>query len=457
MTGFDLLKKHVVGCDICCGCGGCVACCPAKAITVKFTTMGVYQPHLISDCSNCGRCVKACPFSPDSLGTDELGNFLFGKQEAMQHRPETGYFHRCFVGSSPVEKIRWDGASGGLLTWLLCELLKRGEVDFVVTAAPNADPRKLFRYVVLNRVDAVKNCSKSVYYPLELSEVLNTISTQEGKYVVVGLPCMLKALRHAQGLSPTIKRRVVLALGLVCGKNKSRLFTDVLAHMAEINPAEMREVCYRDKRGSIRASDFSFSAQDNRSEKYLLWSKGWGRIFTQSWFDLGPCRICDDIFAESADAAFMDAWLPEYVTETKGTNLILSRNEQLSKILAEIALDIPVEKLIASQWGVIQRKRKFLDWELKQIGSGTGRSHLALSPGWRRYLPNNWVSWHLKVQERMMAIQVCATSTEQSDWFSIFQSVFSAWQPKVQKYRFLARILNLPSGIIRRVSKLIIN
>jgi len=49
---------------------------------------------------------------------------------------------------------------------------------------------------------------------------------------------------------------------------------------------------------------------------------------------LNACRFCDDIFAELADATFMDAWLPEYVKSEFGTTLAVSRRAALSDLIA---------------------------------------------------------------------------------------------------------------------------
>lgn len=38
------------------------------------------------------------------------------------------------------------------------------------------------------------------------------------------------------------------------------------------------------------------------------------------------CDFCDDVFAETADIALGDAWLPEYVQDGNGTNVVVTRN-----------------------------------------------------------------------------------------------------------------------------------
>jgi hypothetical protein len=48
------------------------------------------------------------------------------------------------------------------------------------------------------------------------------------------------------------------------------------------------------------------------------------------FFNLG-CHWCDDIFAECADVAFMDAWLPEYRKYPKGHSLLITRSHLVDR------------------------------------------------------------------------------------------------------------------------------
>ena len=89
-------------------------------------------------------------------------------------------------------------------------------------------------------------------------------------------------------------------------------------------------------------------------------------------------NYCDDIFAELADVSLMDAWLPEYCTDPKGTSLLLVRNHELCVNYKrinkgnELALrPIPVSEIIRSQSGVVTIKRHHLTYRLhKSIIAG---------------------------------------------------------------------------------------
>ena len=54
---------------------------------------------------------------------------------------------------------------------------------------------------------------------------------------------------------------------------------------------------------------------DHADLKQVLWNDGANIAFNNGYFQLPGCSHCDDIFAECADAVFMDAWLPEYARQ----------------------------------------------------------------------------------------------------------------------------------------------
>jgi hypothetical protein len=84
------------------------------------------------------------------------------------------------------------------------------------------------------------------------------------------------------------------------------------------------------------------------------------------------CQFCDDVFAECADAVFMDAWLPNAVRDNRGTNLAILRSEALAGTLADddgtSSIDsgpIGIESVVVSQRSAIERKRGALAHRLK--------------------------------------------------------------------------------------------
>ncbi|MGC9322644.1 MAG: Coenzyme F420 hydrogenase/dehydrogenase, beta subunit C-terminal domain, partial [Kosmotogaceae bacterium] len=55
----------------------------------------------------------------------------------------------------------------------------------------------------------------------------------------------------------------------------------------------------------------------------------WGYGF----FKYKACDYCDDVVSETADVSVGDAWLPEYVNDSGGTNVVIVRNPVIKKII----------------------------------------------------------------------------------------------------------------------------
>ncbi len=76
------------------------------------------------------------------------------------------------------------------------------------------------------------------------------------------------------------------------------------------------------------------------------------------------CDFCDDVFAETADIALGDAWLPEYVQDGNGTNVVVTRNQDVQQLITNalvegrLAMDeLPVEKAVQSQDAGLRHRR----------------------------------------------------------------------------------------------------
>jgi len=324
-----------------------------------FNRYGEYNPVMAGDCVACGICEKVCPFLNSNANEDTIASECFSGIQGIKHRPETGYYLNSYGGYAPDPGMRWDGASGGMLTRTLCKLLELDIVDHVITVSPNPDPEKLFHYVIVSKPDDVKRCAKSAYYPVEISEALRYVQQNKGRYAVVGLPCVCKAIRLAQKKSKKLRDRIHVILGLVCGKQQSKYYTQRVCRMAGMTESPV-SVCFRNKREGDPATNLIFSAFSNDGTKFEIQCiEGVSKLWADGWYTLKSCYWCDDLFAECADATFMDAWLPEYSSDSKGTSLVITRRPEI--VLQEDTLHaISIDQIIRSQQGVLFAKRKGL-------------------------------------------------------------------------------------------------
>jgi len=373
ITGHKNVCTEVVGKNLCIGCGVCAAICPNRNLKIEFNRFGEYiATEKEAKCPDaCDMCLKVCPFYDNGENEDTLAKRLFADIPGIKHRLETGYYLDSFVGYSNQNSHRENGASGGLATWTLEKLLTDNLVDHVACVSPNDDPEKLFKFKICNTPEEVRECSRSCYYPVEVSEIVRYILSNEGRYAIIALPCVCKAIRLAIQVNPKLKSRIRFVLGLVCSQSKSKFFVEYICGLGGGNPNCLKQVTFRIKGPSRPASDFglkfiSENRMNQRWEGVVFWTEGMSRIWSDRYFTPKACDFCDDVFAETADVSFMDAWLPEYVTNGKGHSIVLTRNREIDDMfLSEYRKNgtvkvISIGATISSQSSVLFHKRSLI-------------------------------------------------------------------------------------------------
>ena len=218
-----------------------------------------------------------------------------------------------------------------------------------------------------------------------MSAVLKTIQKVDGKYAITCLPCHAKAIRLACRVHKKLTNRILCLAGLVCGHGVNRFFAEFATEKAGARAEAMERVIFRTKSATRPASDLGTDCfwRDTGGvvkKNRVYWSQGIGRAWSGYWFVPNPCLYCDDIFAETADIVFMDAWLPEYIIDFRGTNLIAARSHLAARICDDVQKSRTVslkhcspENLIKSQAGVIINKKVGLAhrlWISKEKGGG---------------------------------------------------------------------------------------
>ena len=451
ITGYKNVCTEIVGKNLCIGCGICASICPCDNLKIEFNRFGEYNAFETGNLCDekCHLCLDVCPFYNNKDNEDSLGKKLFAETPGIKHTPETGYYLDAFVGYSGIKSHRENGASGGLATWTLEELLTDNLVDHVACVSPNNDPEKLFKFKICNTPEEVRECSRSCYYPVETSEVIKHILSHKGRYGIIALPCMCKAIRLAMQLIPKLKRRIKFMSGLVCGQTKSKFFVEHICALGGGDPHYLKQVTFRIKDPSRPASNFGMkfvceNGTNPSREGVVFWTEGMNRIWFDRYFTLNACNFCDDVFAETADVSFMDAWLPEYVTDGKGHSIVLTRNREINRLFLSECNNKRVVKAISISTTISSQSSVLFD-ERCLIGGRYSRARRAGLP--TRPIRSGLVRLCRYDQRLEAGIKLRISQESPNQWISSGKDI--------KRFRKRMKGLTVRLGVIRGARKLL--
>lgn len=360
----------IVDMDICSSCGVCTGLCPTAALSMGIHDNGDLVPSVDADLclEKCYICLDVCPFSAGVHNPRERNMEIFSGISDAKYDEDIGWYARSIVGYRKDVGLRKDSASGGLATWYLEAILKKALVTRVVVVrfAENHG-NGFFEFYAASSVDELRASSGSVYHPVEISGIIKMIeskSNRQERWAIVGVPCLCAAIRN----SPRLKSKVPFVLGLACGMLQNTFYTEMLLTKSGVDRENIENIEYRRKAVGGPPSDYRFRGTDNRGPGREIAYHGLPfYLGKHAFFRLNACNLCMDVFAEAADACFMDAWLPAYVKDPKGTSLVVIRKRELSNLLLqghsdrELQFDeIGPEEVVLSQRGHVRRKRELI-------------------------------------------------------------------------------------------------
>lgn len=366
--------SEVINEGFCIGCGSCAFSAP-ESLRMQVQPSGHWQPVMLDRRAegNPMQLLQRCPMSGVGPDEDEIARALYPQ---LPVNAQTGRYGRSLVGHVDDEGYRDAGGSGGMVSWLLVELLRRREVDAVLHVTPAAadDPDGLlFRYAVSDNETAVRRGAKSRYYPVEMSGVLRQLTEDGRRFAVVGLPCFVKAARLLQRDGLIAPDKVKFCIGLVCGHLKSLHFASYLAWQKGIEPNRLTGFDFRRKLPGRPASAYGFAASwqapgnGGTLETVHPMDTVQGRDWGEGLMKNPACEFCDDVMAECADIVVGDAWLPDYVDEWRGTNVVAIRDARLDLIVAQAEAEgrlvmaaLSIDDLIKSQAAGLRHRREGL-------------------------------------------------------------------------------------------------
>lgn len=325
--------ETVIDNGLCVGCGGCGAATNGR-IPIRLTTRGTYVAD-VSDASDADKEIgsRVCPFADESKNENEIADEVFDDKVAVDAR--TGRYMGLYAGRIKDDSAITGSSSGGLTSWFINELLQREEVDGVIHVGATGTP--LFGYVVSYSIDEVLGRRKSQYYPASFAKTVLSIRGDGKRYAIVGVPCAMRSARLVANEDLILKEQLAYFVGIVCGHMKSAAYGESFAWQLGVPPDDVQSVDFRIKDPALTSRQYSFGAQARSDGQWKtaqtlsLVGGNWGHAV----FQLDACNFCDDVFAETADIVFGDAWLSKYEIDWRGTNVVITRNEIANQIVTE--------------------------------------------------------------------------------------------------------------------------
>lgn len=378
--------------------GACVGCGACSVITNRQIPM-VLNAHGSWQASP-GRALplarevgsRVCPFADESPNETEISSELY--RDLLLH-PRVGRYLDAYAAQVNDESCLVGSSSGGLTSWLLSQLLERELIDGTIHVGADG-VAGLFSYVVSETRSAVVTRRKSVYYSTSMADALLTIRGNGKRYALVGVPCFITAGRLLASNDEELNSQLRFFVGLVCGHLKSASFADLLAWQLGIEPQDLAAVDFRVKNPNRNAGAYDFEAvstsgEVRRAQANALLGSNWGH----GLFQLDACNYCDDVFAETADITLGDAWLPEFVADWRGHNVVVTRHPLLARIVDEgVAAGaisrhpLGPDRVAESQAGNFRHRREGLKLRLyddQKAGRWTPRKRVDPSPNIPRH------------------------------------------------------------------------
>lgn len=302
---------------------------------------------------------------------------LYSGISNVRNHPVVGYYVGLYAGHVVEGDYRACGSSGGVTTWLLVELLNKGMIDGVVHVIPSSHEEKLFDYSVSRTEKEIREGAKSRYYPAEFSGPIKEIIASEGRFAVVGIPSFIMELRLLQKYVPELRDKIAYTVGLICGHQKSAKYAECIAWQFGIKPGDLKSIDFRKKVDGAPANEYITEIVGSMGGKDVTLVKRQEDIFVSNWghgfFKRKFSDFTDDAFNETADIALGDAWLPEYMKDADGNNVVIVRNPELKSIIEmaiterRLSLDrVRPELIVGSQAGLVRHAKDEISYRLSK-------------------------------------------------------------------------------------------
>jgi coenzyme F420 hydrogenase subunit beta len=312
--------EDVVRNGLCVSCGACANSHAENEVSLELNSLrGEYVPVLKKASAGEGAVFEVCPGRGYPIMA--MSSQLFPK--AKEVSLELGRYEQAWACHSTSEEVLKRASSGGVVTGIALYMLENEIVDGVVTTrfeygesnGPRAVP-----FIARTKDDLFQG-QGSKYCPTPTNTIVSQCCAEGGRYLFIGTPCQIAALRLTQKQNPDLKKTFPYTATNFCGGYRDYRELDYLLERNGVDSSSVVDFRFRGggQPGSMRAV----------AKNGVIVEKAYPRYNSGAAFPKNNrCTFCVDATGVLADFSCGDAWLPKFQNGSVPWSVVILRSPQ---------------------------------------------------------------------------------------------------------------------------------
>jgi len=307
-----------------------------------------------------------------------------------------------YAGYASDAAVRAAASSGGVVSAILLELLRRGHGGALVSRITSSSDGIVAETVLARTPEEVLRCGGSSYIDTPVLQAVHRLRDERGPIAVVALPCQVRALRRMMQRQPELSAKFFPVIGLFCRGSVRAEFYDDFFRSIGLDPRHVSSV--KVARGHVKGQ--VIIRRDNGGETNIPFM----RLNAYRLAGIHAkrlCAWCDEHMAAEADLSVGDIFTSNFKHREIKHSAFAARNERFASLVAEM---VEQGQLTAERVGMDSYCRTFRKIERfsnqqvsrwpgaflfgprRPSGKLSGRFNLFHSLAWMIILCNGWLS-----------------------------------------------------------------
>lgn len=334
----------VVRNHFCIGCGACSVAEAATRLRFNPETM-MYEP------ASCGGQAAAAVCPSIQVDFDWLQGMRFPDGSSTS----LGVVESIFLAQSTDYERNLKASSGGVIKELLLEYLSHDEVDGAI--ALSHIKGLLFEPALITQPEQVDGLPGSIYHNVPFDNALRLLSSNEGRYVLVGIPCQLEGIfNFIYRCHPELAERVYASIGLVCGWTYTHHAIKAICDFKGVDFDRIDGIAYR---GGGPVGRLCVQTPNARLEVNRRTDLDYIASFDRS-FNLPRCHVCIDHISFLSDIVVGDAWLSRTSHTKTGVSIVICRTKKAVEIVGSLGERGSIQCREATEADVVESQSRSL-------------------------------------------------------------------------------------------------